>query len=74
MLSITRKTNDTTCTCGVKILNVYVLRSNILNREIVIGSEFLSAIHNNMLEIEYSFLFFCTMIYKLDHCADYATS
>jgi hypothetical protein len=25
--------NDTRCTCGVKLLNVYVLRSNILNKQ-----------------------------------------
>ena len=58
---------DTTkCTCEVKILNVHVLRSDILDKEIIIGSECLSNFEKDQKILKNAFVKKCVLCQNLN--------
>ena len=59
--------NDATkCTCEVKIKNVNVLRSDILDKEIIIGSECLHNFDKDQEILNYTFVKKCVLCQNLN--------
>ena len=60
------KKESITCTCGIKILNIYVLRSDILNKEIIIGSECLNNFEKDQDILNNTFVKKCLLCQNLN--------
>ncbi len=60
------KKDCTRCTCGIKILKVYVLKSDILNKDIIIGSECLSNFENDEDILKNAFVKKCALCHNLN--------
>lgn len=60
------KRDCTRCVCDVKITNVYVLRSDILDKEIIIGSECLNNFKNDCKILKNAFFKRCLLCHNLN--------
>ena len=55
-----------TCTCGIKLLNTYILRSDILNKEMIIGSECLNNFEKDQDILNNTFVKKCLLCQNLN--------